>query len=447
MEAFTSSTTTGSDPTPQTPASSSSVTPLVQRRITPEMIRTPPLFTKEQREENLRRKDQLEVEIAVLKKRQMMLEAESKKIKENKVSLPELMEMKAEVKLRMTNSNANTLGSLIDEYLEVQQSTRELEAECEMLTEMIKNEEEEREKMIEASDQISQLFDFSQFKLTLPHLPQMPAPEIGSDQQISQAQTKIQNIKLEQMKYDQVVPPASTVADAASAIAKKAESEYQLRSHGAVLLRYQIQNLQRQMAESDAEVRKMEKSVETERARLSEYERRKNETENAVSSSASANANQFKDMMLVMEDEIAKLKSLINDRAKRYDQIQHEIANLGEPEGYIEEDESVESESEEEIIDPEAFDQIVRKRQELAMEVKQLKRKYNSMKRSFASENARTKEEMRHLYSRIMYNKQVIMQSQFQIKEVYQSPVDKSLAALVKKIDSSISELKSELAI
>ena len=447
MDAYTSSTNTGSEQSPQTPASSSSVTPLIGRnKFTPEMIRTPPLFTKEQREENRRRKDQLEVEIAVLKKRQMMLEAESKKIRENKVSVPELIEMKAEVKLRMANSNGNTLSSLIDEYLEVQQGTRELEAACEMLTEMIKSETEEREKMMEMSDEISQLFDFSQFKVTLPQLPAMLPPEVGTEQVISQAQTKVSNIRLEQMKYDQVRPDSTAVTDAATAISRRAESEYQLRSHGATLLRYQIQNLQKQMAESESELRKMEKSADDERARLTEYERKKNDTENSVSSSASANANQFKDMLLSMEDEIAKLKSQVNESAQRFDRIQREIDNIGEPDGYVEEEESSEYVTGD-IIDSQQFDELVRKRQSLAMEVQQLKHQYKSMKRSIAHDRARKKDEVGYLYSRIIHNKQVMMQDQMQIKDRYQSPLDKSLAALVKKIDSSITELKSGLAI
>lgn len=427
-----------------TPVSSSSVTPVITKRpVSEDILKTPPLFSPEKREMMAREKDQLQTEIAVLNQRLLTLQTESKNLKLNRVSIPELVNLKSEVRLRMSESNQAALDNLTEEYIENIRAMRELEATCERFTEMIRQESQERERIVQRSAEISEIFDFSEFKLTLPVLPDaVEKIDTSFNLQLTSLEKATRNLKSEQMKLDQVKPPSHVISDAASAVSRKAETEWQLRSLGNSLLRAQIQSLQRQLADSDSDVRKMENSkidAETKLCMLRE-EHRTHETR--VAADVGAATKQFNRTIEEMEEEIMGLKAQISESDRRYEAIQRSIERISD-EGIIsdEEDEEEEwSDSSEESDLPKR--ELVIQKQVLITDVEQLKLRLRKEKSNIINKESKAKAVINELYQQYLKNKRCVVKNQNAYNGVCQSPVDKDIDTLMRRINTSIVQLR-----
>ncbi|OHS99625.1 hypothetical protein TRFO_33854 [Tritrichomonas foetus] len=459
-----------------TPVSSSSpphpnyVTPK-NRVVNPYVYQTPPLFSKAEQIGITQRKNQLEIEIASMKKRLKILQEQSSQVKSNAISIGELTQLKASIQSNLSTTNEKTLVSLMNEYIGIIHDNCELTATCAILTKLIKKGSNKRQKELEMSNQIAEAMDFSSItKVIFPDISKNIDLQRDSliKTEILQLQNKLDGLKQELIKLDVATPATSLFCEAAGSYTRKTETEWQVRAIGTAQLRTQIQNLQRQIVDSSAFLKKIQDKIADEQAKLTLVKVKSSEAESKARSNNEANTINFKTQLSDMDQTISHLNQEIGISAEKYEKLEKELNDLANKKRYgfenDKEDEMGDNSDEDNedenyeidklhVLDSPfnknkkvSFDELTVKKAALEKEVQELRTKYSKRKASIKKKEASLKSQINILSDQYNANRKFLSQKSALYDQRNDSLLEKQMTSLMKKIDSSIMELQSEYA-
>ena len=449
---YTSSSYT---PTATPPSNSSgSVTPKV--RLNPIINEATPLYTKDQQIIIKRNRAQLEIDVAALRKRKQILQDQLNHIRANFVSYGELVQLKSSIENNLSSRNLQELCNSMNDYIEIIRENYELEAECEILTQRIKKEAKYRQGEIDISDQISDALDFSSMTIHMPEIKNNI--DIAKDNllknEINQQQKKLEDIKREQMSNDIKVPSSNIVCEAIGSYARRAETEWQLRSIGSNLIRTQIQNLQKQVVESNYFINKIQETLVKDREKLTIVNSQANEAIAKAKSNNDSSKLGFEDQLNQLDQTIIQIKKDIERSVFNYNIINEDINNLSKKkilnsnEDGDQNDDSGEDDSYDIKDNNYIFKANSLKEQKsiLEKEINDLKTKYQAQKASILKRESALKQRVVKLNNKYMINKKLISSYAKTVTLRSNNPIDKDMYSVINHIDSTIDELRSTYA-
>lgn len=447
---------TSSSYTPNTTPSSNSsagITPKVQ--INQIINEASPLFSKEQQIILKRNRAQLEIDVAALRKRKQILQDQLNHIRSDFVSYGELIQLKSSIEYNLTSKNLQDLSNSMNDYIEIVRQNYELEAQCDMLAKRIKKEASRRQNEIEISNEISNALDFSSMTIVFPNINQ--DIDIQKDNllknEIGQLQRKLENIKKDQMSNDIKVPSSNIICEAIGSYARKTETEWQLRSVGSYLIRSQIQNLQKQVVESNSFINKIQETLNKDKEKLTIVNSEANEAVAQAQSNCDSTKVIFEDQLNQMDQAIVQIKKDIERSVLNYNIIIEDIDNLTKKKISNDENDDDNQNNDDDVSNDVKDNNYIFKlnslkeqKFNLEKEVNELKTKYQTKKSSIQKKESALKRRVTKLSNKYLFNKKLISQYAKTISIKSNNSVDKEMFSLINHIDSTINELRSTVA-
>ena len=454
-------TSNGTSTTPSTSTIETPVLPRV-RKFFPNFAGTPetPIFSKEAKEIIHKQRRELNVQIMSLNQQKNLLQVELNKIKSNIVSQGELQFLKAETRSQISSSNSNHLKELMNNFIDIIRDVSAARATCSILEQKIKEESQRRAQIVGESQQISDAMDFTEFFLTFPKLSQNEIQKISKpeEQQMISLNQKLQEIWKDTISCEGVIKAANPKnKETALEIARSAESQWQLKSLGTIILRNEIQRLQRAATVSDSQLKKLENSIEDDHKKMSEA-KLKNEKEEALAlSNFNHNKEEFDKDLKNINDEITRLNNQIKISAKAYDTIIQDIKKFDEQPKHIDQDDDIDDDtlmntdddneifefSEEKRNRENETQQLYIKKQELIKEIESMKHQINKQKKKAKIRQNKLIDDIKKLQGKARTYSAYIKRSFSQLTEADSSSVSTEIQSLIEKIDSSLTDLHS----
>ena len=441
--------------TPMSSSKSSSVTPMIRPRknvlLNPALFASPesPLFPKEDQIRIHKRRTELEIEVAALKQRLATLRFEAQKVKGNLVTQGELTVLKAETRSSLSNENSVKLTDLMNSLTETMREVAAASAMCSTLEHMIEEEVQQREKQVAESQQIADVLSFFDCGMHLPQLPSRNFTVDGrGDTDFARNSGKLAELRNQMMSVEAPRDNRDMESDAALQMARSAESQWHLKSVGTLALRNEIQRLQRCVADGESELRRMERVKNDETEKLSSFVAASNRDEGDIEAKLSQARVEFQQQMQQMEDELAQLKQRVNDSARSYDAICAEINDIEASEIQRTIAEAEEEEDEDECVMENPTNDLVARKSALQREVRDLQKKYKQTRRLAKRKQADLKATIRALNSRYctLRDEKQRRAGTLLTEHTDSLHLQREIASLIDKIDSSITDLRSGLA-
>lgn len=444
------------EPISDTPMSSksSSVTPMIRHRkqgvVNPAVFVSPgsPLFTKEDQIRIHKQRTELEIQVATLKQRLTTLRFEAQKVKANIVTPGELTVLKAETRSLLSSEHSMKLNDLMNNLTETMRDVAAASATCSTLEHMIDDEIQQREKQVAESQTIAEILSFCDCGATLPQIPNKNLN--GTDADYTWNADKLTELRNQMMSIEGRQGNRDLESDAALQMARSAESQWHLKSVGTLALRNEMQRLQRCFADGESELRKMERAKEDEKRKLDAFVDASNHDEGDIAAKFAHAKAEYQQQIQQMDDELSQLKMRVNASAHSYDRICTEINEIRSNEFAqvhpIEDEEEEDDESECVLENP--ANNLVERKQSLQREIRELEKKYKQTRRAVKKKQADLKSTIRALNSRYMtlHDEKERRAGTLIAEHTDSLQLQREIASLIDKIDSSITDLRSGLA-
>ncbi|OHT12735.1 hypothetical protein TRFO_17365 [Tritrichomonas foetus] len=458
-----SSSRGGTSKTPSTPTSSSLETPVIPktRHYMLNFMQTPesPMFSQADKEKIHKQKGELHVEIAALTQHRNQLRLELNKIKASIVSQGELTFLKAETRGQISSSNSSHLKELMNVFVDTIRDISASRATCSILEQKIKEESQRRTQIVEESQSVAGSLDFSDLSIFFPKLPQHECRPISKneDQEIRRLLQKLQDIRKDTINCEGVIKASNPKhKETALEIARSAESQWQLKSVGTISLRNEIQRLQRAVATSDSQIRKLESAVESEHQKVAEAQMKQQKEESEALSNLNHGKEEFAKTMDIIEEEINQLNIRIKSSSQIYDNLMEELHQLDNQKKIIHtnlqndnDDKNNDNDDDDKIFDFDEAPQsqnaidLQNKKQELQKEIENLKHQVNRQKKKAKIKETKMMSDIKKLQVRYKTCRATIQKSCVQISELDSGSVTGEIKSLIQKIDTSITDLQS----
>lgn len=457
----------GSSKTPSTPTSASLDTPSIPRKniFRPNFINTPesPMFTTADKERIHKQKSDYQVEIAALTQRRNQLHVELKKTKANIVSQGELTFLKAETRNQASSSNSEEIKDLMNTFIETVRDISACQAQCSILEQRIREEAQHREQIVNESQEITSCLDFSELLPLSIKLPQNDYQSYNEKDklEISRAQQKIKDIHSELTECEIATQvPNPKFKESALEIARSSEYQWQLKSVGTMTLRNEIQRLQRSVATSDSEIKKLQELIQNEQKKLSDIQIQQHKEEAEALSRFSHGKEEFAKNIQITDDEIKQIELKIQRASQSYDTIMDDLKKIDSQKnifnfGDFNEDESNENYSndnsnnnsnyidnnqeDQQII----YDELIKKKNDICKEIDTLKLQVNKVKKKAKLKEQKFLTEIKKLKSKYQSYQLAMQKSCIQMNQLDSSSVTGEIQSLIDKIDNSLTELHS----
>lgn len=457
----TSSSNGGSSKTPSTPTSSSLDTPIIQKKINfrPNFLNTPesPMFTLADKEKIHKQKSDYQVEIAALTQRKNQLLVELKKIKANIVPQGELTFLKAETRNQASSSNSEEIKDLMNKFVEMVRDVSACQAQCSILEKKIKEVAQQREQIVSESQDIVNCLDFSDLSPFFPKLPQYDFRSYNEKEklEVARAQQKIKDIHSSLMDCEIIAQaPNPKYKESAFEIARSSEFQWQLKSVGTMTIRNELQRLQRSVATSDSEIKRLQEIIQEEHQKLSDMLLKKQKEEAEALSHFNQGKEEFAKNIQNADDEIQQINLQIQRASEAYDQIMDELKKIDSQKNNINFEESYEEEIDENYGSPEMnniqqqdqqilYEQLIKEKNNLSTEVDNLKIRVNKVKKKAKLKEQKLLTDIRKLKSKYQSYKSIMQRSYIQVNQLDSSSVTGEIQTLIEKIDNSLTELHS----
>lgn len=409
-----------------------------------------------------RDKEVLENNIMILKEKKKTLQKELENIRKNIVSFGELTKLKAQSMLSLAVNNAESSEKLMKKYISTVHECQQLKNHIECLEEQVTFHELQRATILDEIDAAYRGMDFSKIVIRVPEVKSLDYSTINASTvaDIDRLQQKLEQIKLELSDLNYVKPPTVVFHEAASEYARSVESHCNHRSLGVQELRANISSLQKSVADSDSHIRKLEKeNIESSDNLISLNVKLSDEYSLANSKNDIAKQS-FDQSIKEMEENIAKLRTDILETVQLYDSIEDEVnhikvqmVNSGRVDivhdDYIDtyeqacpsDDVSYSFNAEE---NANRIQVLIKQKQDLQDEIKQLKTDYYKMKNNAINRDARTQKEIAFLLEEYTERKRLIEANETGSYEIV-SPVTKIIGSLIDRIETSIVEMSTAL--
>lgn len=454
-----SSSNGGSSKTSSTPTSSSLDTPIISKKINfrPNFLTTPesPMFTLADKAKIHKQKSDYQVEIAALTQRKNQLQVELKKIKANIVPQGELTFLKAETRNQASSSNSEEIKDLMNKFVEMVREVSACQAQCSILEKKIKEVAQRREQIVSESEDIVNCLDFSDLSPFFPKLPQLDCKAYNEKEKldIARSQQKIKDIHSDLMDCEIIIQsPNPKYKESALEIARSSEFQWQLKSVGTMTIRNELQRLQRTVATSDSEIKKLQAVIQEENQKLSDIILEKQKEESEALSRFTHGKEEFAKSIQNSDDEINQINLKIQRASETYDQIMEDLSKIDSRRNILNYEQSYEEESNENESNINDFqhqdqqllyEQLRMKKNDLCKEVNNLKIQINKTKKKAKLKEKKILTDIQKLKTKYQSYKLIIQRSCIQVNQNDSSSVTGEIHSLIEKIDNSLTELHS----
>lgn len=451
-----SSSNGGSSKSPSTPTYSSIETPVRKKIIfnTPES----PMFTTADKEKIHKQKSDYEVEIAALTQRRNQLRVELKKVRSNFVTQGELTFLKAETRNHASSSNSEEIKDLMNTFVEMVREISACQAQCSILEQKIKDVAKQRAQIVSESQDIVNCLDFSELKPFLPKLPQHNwSPHTEKEElEIQRAQQRLKGIQQELIECENTIQnPNPKYKESALEISRSSEYQWQLKSVGTIIIRNEIQRLQRAVATSDSEIKKLQAIIQEEQKKLSDTQLQQQKEEAEAFSRFTHGKEEFERNIQITDDEINQINLRIRSASESYDQIMEDLRKIDEQKNNVninnnydeEKSDGYDSDSSndglamqnEQIL----YQQLIKTKHDLSQEVGNLRTQVNKAKKKAKLKESKILADIKKLKSKYQSYQTILQQSSIQMNQLDSSSVTDEIQSLIEKIDNSLTELHS----
>lgn len=439
-----------------TTTSSTISTPVTTKpnRYQPAFYNTPesPMFTTAVKEKIHRQNAEYQAKIISLREERDRLLKQSQAIKNNIISHDELTFLKAETRSEISLSNSEKLKELMNQYLDVIADISFYKARCSIFEENIKEESERRTQFIKDSNSIYQTLDFSDLTCSCPtiHKHHFDDTPQKIELEIPRMQQHLQSLKNDILDcYYTLKNENPKCREAALESARSAESQWQLKSLGTMMIRNEIQRLQHYLSNSESEIQKYEADIQNERDSMSNLVIEQQKEEAEALSNYNCRKNEFADNIKLNDQEIQKLSKQIELSSRYYDKIMNEIDTMSSQKNNqiipISNSESIEENNETESddytynIDQNTLNSLLQKKEQYTKEIEKLKHQLNKQKKKAKLKQNKLLVEIKNLQTKNRRCREIL--NDFQINQDDSDSLAGDIKSLIQKIDSSLTEL------
>lgn len=273
------------------------------------------------------KKYDLEVKIEVLKRRLAKLKKEKKKNLRKK--FPKKIISQIDEQPRQIDLTPQ-INDVIKSYIRIKQEVTSLDSECAVLEIQIHNEKEKREIMLDEFDDIDNTFRFTDY------CPQIELNQFRSFQDIQTEDPFVYRRRIELLRslnkqindIDCQRKSTDSQSQAALEFARSSFAEVKLKSIGKSTVKLEIDSLEHILKNTSLEVMKRENEKENLRHKQLRYEL-DNKNEITKSQQRAKTFQEAYDKELNdLDNDIFKLSSQIDKRAREFDIICRDIENL-----------------------------------------------------------------------------------------------------------------------
>lgn len=413
-----------------------------------------PLFTRQDQLNIHKQKADLEMEISTLQQRLKTLQIEAKKVKHNIVSQGELTFLKAETRSQISMVNSTQFSDLMNSFVETVREARAASAICTILEQKIREESAHRTQIINESNEIEATLDFSDLGLEYPQL-QVLDTKINNlaSQNTERSLSQLRDIQSQLIQLTNQPKSNPLQADAALEIVRAAESQWHLRSVGTIVVRNEIQNLQRYISENDAYIKKLENELSNCWNNLSEIQLKGQKGEASSSSQVEKSFKNNEKELINFDGQINDLIQKIRMTSQKYDYLCEEIQELEQYQGDSSQNTTtdyLEEEEEDSFDEPEIFEfetnpieaRLNQQKSLLLNDIEQLQTELSTTKKKYKHKEEKLKKQIKKLSNKYKSNKRLI-NDHAAIMNSMNSPLGQNITSLIEKIESSIIDIKS----
>jgi hypothetical protein len=327
-------------------------------------------------------------------------------------------------------------------------------ATCTILEQAIQEELNTRSESLAEYGEISKLFEFGSFTLTVPRI-QPPREDIGNvDYSTVRIEQKLAEIRTERNNLAIIGGINPMELEAALEIARSGEAQWNLKSAGSLSLRTDLQRLQKLAVEGEFNLKQLTITNDAESQRLARQGIALDEEERIALSNLEAVKRDFESQNTEFDEEIEKVKEMLSQSTVTYDNLCEEMDGLVAPvHPFTVEEEEQEQESEEESSEtPNTEDLVLRSQME--MQRSSLKQEVEFLKTQLKEERNRLKTREAEMKEQIVKLRAKCRANRTRMRTCYVKTVDSSsfstlrtdIASIIGHIDSSILEMQAVLA-
>lgn len=408
--------------------SSSPETPVYKRK-----------FSKEESNKFKNQASQLKLDIESLQKH---LDKLKKTIaKRSIVSNSAFIKIDAETKNGLSKNHSNQIIEKIDEYIATVHNQKAMHAEIEMFDEELNEEKNKRLDCDEEMKMIKSLFDFSSYQSSeIPLHCLKFSQKTKNNDEIDHCLDKLVLIKKDLKSIEDNKQIDSLQREAAQLCANNCNTQLKSQSFKINLFKSDISHYQQLTKESEISNQHLELQVQKMRNQLQQIQAEDKQNESSFSSKLKLLKEQFEKDNTILDDKKLQIQSEIDNSASSYDNVIQEITeirseteqirssssqglcngshqrsysnNSNSPEISSEDKEDFfeqgDSQNEEEDIfhfeeeeEGESEGMLKTKKNQLQLEISQLKKDIHNKKKTALKNQARLENQIRHLKTKI----------------------------------------------
>ena len=399
--------------------------------------------TQTARKETHRRVLDLQVQIQTLRQRKVILQRQVQTKVVNRVSIPELLKFKSELKAMRNRNEAMKISQMMDELAETLRAKTQARVECAALERKIDAEKKRRDEVVRSSAEVSDLMDFRGFGLMELNL---AALQSGECEDLEAQKRALGELKSEVLRLNPERAIFGRQKEAALEVARSTAAEVLLSKKNRNIIQMSIDTMRSMLKEVEADIGRVEGENRILANRKSSTER--DGSRKAVDSEQSnkRQSAMYKSELRQLDEEIAQLVIKIDQSAQMYDKICMMISDLQNRGAEVTGSQSELFElmdEEESDIDlggqtADVEEMFRQQKLELERDVQRLRLEYETQRSVRKAEQAKLKERIHQLYCKLHSNERLIAYFEDTSQSSYHSVYD-----LLNPVGSGLSDSKA----
>lgn len=429
---------------------------------------TPTLYSKEDHIRIRRRKEKLQADVIALQKKYKQLKQEAKRIKNEKVSEGEVTFLQAETNDELSKNNSSKLDSLVADLFDQIQAEAAAKAYVDVFDRSVKEMSKQRKYCMDESKAISDLFDFSELQIMIPHIRNFDRNQfMVKEEDIEDDIYRAKRMQKEIVRLSNPTELSQAQSDAATSVSQLFQKQLELASYHLPILKADVHHLQKFSEEQ--EVINKEKSVDAEsiRQQYQTMELEKSQDEKLQNAEFQQKQAFFESQYSLLDQEIEELNNQIEQSGHEFDEIIQNIEQLKEEKNILlnsdkdtadflirkeiysdysssefEEEEDQKEEVQLVDLNKETMKELATQKESLMNEVAQLQIQLASIKKDLLAKENKLKTKLKTLYEQLSRNQSQIKKL-YAFQEFNSSSIHDDLTNIMNHIGDSINQLKS----
>ena len=401
--------------------------------------------TQTARKETHRRVVDLQVQIQTLRQRKVILQRQVQTKVVNRVSMPELLKFKSELKAMRNRNEAMKISQMMDELAETLRAKTQARVECAALERKIGAEKKRRDEVERSSSEVSELMDFRDFGLVEMNLVALQRCEC---EDLEAQKRALGELKGEVLRLNPERAIFGRQKEAALEVARSTAAEVLLSKKNRNVIQMSIDTMRSMLKEVEADIGRVEGEN---RILANRKDRTERDGSRKAVDSEQSNKRQsamYKSELRQLDEEIAQLVIKIDQSAEMYDKIcvmisdlQNRGAEVACSQSGSEIFELMEEEEEQSDLGGQTADveEMFRQQKvELERDVQRLRIEYETQRSIRKAEQAKLKERIHQLYCKLHSNERLIAYFEDASQSSYHSVYD-----LLHPVGSGFSDSKA----